>query len=109
VETAGKWVARWKRRLVPDEIGDRRDAGIDRARGLGALLDQPAPIDQATCESIRRYEHQRPGDLIHVDVNKLGRIPDGGGWRYLGAHAAQEDAQPLRTERPDPETPTATR
>ncbi len=28
-----------------------------------------------------RYEHDHPGSLIHVDVKKLGRIPDGGGWR----------------------------
>ncbi|MEC4616454.1 MULTISPECIES: hypothetical protein [Tsukamurella] len=27
----------------------------------------------------RRYEHDHPGSLIHVDVKKLGRIPDGGG------------------------------
>ena len=33
---------------------------------------------------IRRYEHAHPGDLIHVDVKKLGRVPDGGGWRYVG-------------------------
>ena len=34
-----------------------------------------------------RYEHDRPGDLLHVDVKKLGRIPDGGGWRLLGVNA----------------------
>ena len=28
-----------------------------------------------------RYERDRPGELIHVDVKKIGRIPDGGGWR----------------------------
>jgi len=28
-----------------------------------------------------RYERERPGELVHVDVKKLGRIPDGGGWR----------------------------
>ncbi|MGY5894926.1 DDE-type integrase/transposase/recombinase, partial [Blastococcus deserti] len=37
-----------------------------------------------TGEPIRRYEHDRPGALIHVDVKKLGNIPDGGGWRYVG-------------------------
>lgn len=31
-----------------------------------------------------RYEHKNPGDLVHVDVKKLGRIPDGGGHRTLG-------------------------
>jgi transposase InsO family protein len=31
-----------------------------------------------------RYERQHPGELLHVDVKKLGRIPDGGGWRATG-------------------------
>ncbi|MGL3151891.1 IS481 family transposase, partial [Microbacterium sp. A82] len=31
-----------------------------------------------------RYEHEHPGDLVHLDVKKLGRIPDGGGHRTLG-------------------------
>jgi hypothetical protein len=28
-----------------------------------------------------RYERQTTGDLVHMDVTKLGRIPDGGSWR----------------------------
>jgi transposase InsO family protein len=32
----------------------------------------------------RRYEHPHPGDLVHIDVKKLGRVPDGGGWRLHG-------------------------
>jgi Integrase core domain len=31
-----------------------------------------------------RYEKQRPGELVHMDVKKLGRIPDGGSWRARG-------------------------
>ena len=31
-----------------------------------------------------RYERDRPGELVHVDVKKIGRIPDGGGWRAHG-------------------------
>jgi transposase InsO family protein len=31
-----------------------------------------------------RYERPRPGDLLHIDVKKLGRVPDGGGWRLHG-------------------------
>jgi transposase InsO family protein len=31
-----------------------------------------------------RYERARPGELVHMDVKKLGRIPDGGGWRVHG-------------------------
>lgn len=34
-----------------------------------------------------RYERDRPGELVHVDVKKLGRIPDGGGWRAHGRAA----------------------
>ena len=32
----------------------------------------------------RRYEHPNPGDLVHLDVKKVGRIPNGGGWRAHG-------------------------
>ncbi|MFI9556983.1 IS481 family transposase [Nonomuraea endophytica] len=38
--------------------------------------------------SARRYEHRSPGDMIHLDVKKLGRIPDGGGHRAHGRHQA---------------------
>lgn len=46
-------------------------------------------LDQATGLPVRRtpprrYEHDAPGDLIHVDIKKLGRIPEGGGHRKLG-------------------------
>ena len=39
---------------------------------------------RAARRSGRRYEHPEPGDMVHVDVKKLGRIPDGGGWRVHG-------------------------
>ena len=47
-------------------------------------LNRLAHVNVATGEVIRRYEHDHPGALIHVDVKKLGNIPDGGGWRYVG-------------------------
>ena len=31
-----------------------------------------------------RYERDHPGDLVHMDVKKLGKIPDGGGWKAHG-------------------------
>ena len=37
-----------------------------------------------------RYVHDAPGDLVHVDIKKLGRIPDGGGWRIHGRGSAQD-------------------
>jgi transposase InsO family protein len=43
-----------------------------------------AHLDRATGTPVRRYERDRPGELVHVDVKKLGNIPDGGGWRVAG-------------------------
>ena len=44
-----------------------------------------------------RYERDRPGELVHVDVKKIGRIPDGGGWkahgRQMGRTAAKKKAR----------------
>jgi transposase InsO family protein len=53
---------------------------ILRANGCGRL-DRG---DRATAGPGRRYQRDRPGELIHVDVKKLGGIPDGGGWRLHG-------------------------
>ena len=36
-----------------------------------------------------RYERARPGELVHMDVKKIGRIPDGGGWRAHGRAASR--------------------
>jgi transposase InsO family protein len=47
-------------------------------------LNRLAHVDRATGEPVRRYEHARPGALLHVDVKKFGNIPDGGGWRFVG-------------------------
>jgi transposase InsO family protein len=47
-------------------------------------LNRLSHIDIRTGEPIRRYEHDHPGSLIHVDVKKLGNIPAGGGWRFVG-------------------------
>jgi len=40
-----------------------------------------------------RYEHPYPGSLVHMDVKKVGRIPDGGGWRAHGREHGQTGAQ----------------
>lgn len=52
---------------------------IDQATGLP--VRRPAP---------RRYEVTSAGELVHVDVKKLGRIPDGGGWRTYGRGSSQD-------------------
>ncbi|KDE97636.1 transposase [Mycolicibacterium aromaticivorans JS19b1 = JCM 16368] len=40
-----------------------------------------------------RYERARPGELIHMDVKKIGRIPDGGGWKAHGRAKSRSAAQ----------------
>src|SRR5689334_9175893 len=95
------------------ELRRRQRQGPDR---LGPLLGVPArtvsrilrrhqmpylrQCDPMTGEVIRaskvtarRYERERPGDLVHMDVKKLGRIHDGGGWKAHGREHGQTGAQ----------------
>lgn len=51
--------------------------GVLKRAGLSVL----ARLDRSTREVIR-YERERPGELVHLDVKKFGRIPDGGGKRF---------------------------
>ncbi len=48
-------------------------------------------LDRATGRNIRRYERDRPGELVHVDIKKLGNIPDGGGHKALGRQAGRKN------------------
>ncbi|MFH9327349.1 IS481 family transposase [Streptomyces albus] len=52
-------------------------------------LNRLSWLDRPTGTVIRRYERDHPGELIHVDVKKLGRIPDGGGHKVLGRQAGR--------------------
>lgn len=45
-------------------------------------------IDRPT-RTVVRYERAKPGELLHVDVKKLGRIRPGGGWRIHGPEFGQ--------------------
>jgi transposase InsO family protein len=47
-------------------------------------LQRLAWLDRPTGQPVRRYERDQPGELLHVDVKKLGRLRDGGGWHFLG-------------------------
>lgn len=78
--------ARWRRRLGPVQIGGELGipASTVHAVLVRARINRLSRIDRVTGEPIRRYEHDHPGSLIHVDVTKFGNIPDGGGWRYVG-------------------------
>ena len=94
--------ARLERRVLRLRRRERRgqdwlgaELGVP-ARTVGAILrrlhmPRLADCDPLTGEVIRasrtttvRYERPVPGDLVHIDVKKLGRIPDGGGWRARG-------------------------
>jgi transposase InsO family protein len=83
-------------RRGPDWIG--AELGVPARTVSRVLLRRGQPrlsaLDPMTGEVIRsskvtavRYERSRPGELLHMDVKKLGRIPDGGGWRALGRAA----------------------
>lgn len=77
---------RWKKRLGPVQIADRVGVAPSTVHRVlvRCRINRLAHVDRATGEPVRRYEHPAPGDLLHVDVKKLGNIPDGGGWRYVG-------------------------
>ena len=82
---------RFTRRWGPHRIAYH--LGIARSTVQAVLHRYRMPLlrdlDQATGLAVRkpapkRYEHDAPGDLVHVDIKKLGRIPDGGGHRKMG-------------------------
>lgn len=60
-------------------------AGLPHLADLDAITGRPV---RSGPMSRIRYERAHPGELIHVDVKKLGRIPTGGGWRLHGRHRA---------------------
>lgn len=98
--------ARRERRCGPDTLAP--DVGVP-ARTITRILRRNGvprlhECDPLTGEVIRaskttaiRYERDRPGELVHVDVKKLGRIPPGGGWRahgrQMGSSAAKKKAK----------------
>jgi transposase len=53
-------------------------------------INRLAWMDWPTGRVIRRYERARPGELVHVDIKKLGKIPEGGGWKVLGRQAGKK-------------------
>jgi transposase InsO family protein len=82
---------RFTRRWGPHRIGYHLRIARSTVEQVLARYKMPrlAYLDQATGLPVRRpkpvrYEHAAPGDLVHVDIKKQGRIPDGGGHRMLG-------------------------
>ena len=76
-------------KLGPHQLAGR--LGIARStiyavlarHGRSRLADTDKPTGQVV-----RYQRDRPGELVHVDVKKVGRVPDGGGWRAHGRGTA---------------------
>ena len=99
---------RWRHRLGPVEIGARLGvpASTVHAVLVRCRLNRLSGLDRVTGEPIRRYEHDHPGALIHVDVKKLGNIPDGGGWRTVGREQGNRNRlstpDKSRSKRSDP-------
>jgi transposase InsO family protein len=62
-------------------------------------LNRLSWMDRPSGRVIRRYERERPGDLVHVDIKKLGKIPDGGGWKVLGRHEGKKNNQGMGSRR----------
>ncbi len=85
----------------PDVLGPElgvapRTVGAILARHRVPLLRECDPLTgdviRASKTTSRRYEREFPGDLIHIDVKKIGRIPDGGGWRAHGRQMGSTSA-----------------
>jgi transposase InsO family protein len=81
---------RQSRKLGPARPAGR-PAGLD---GLPGAVPPPAraaaAAGPASGQIIRRYERAQPGELIHMDVKKLGRLREGGGHRVHGRDSAQQ-------------------
>ncbi|MGW4647274.1 IS481 family transposase [Kitasatospora sp. NPDC004289] len=56
-------------------------------------------MDRPTGQVIRRYERERPGELVHVDIKKLGNIPDGGGHRVMDRQSGENNRHSTTRER----------
>jgi len=83
---------RIRMRLGPVQIAGRLELSASTVHAVlvRCRLNRLSHLDAVTGEPARRYEHERPGALIHVDVKKLGNIPDGGGWRYVGRRQGRQ-------------------
>jgi len=95
-------------RLGRDELAVRVGISPRTASRILARAHVPhlSDLDPMTGQVIRaskhtavRYERAEPGELVHMDVKKLGRIPAGGGWRGAGGtrrnHQARVDRTPI--------------
>lgn len=93
---------RIRRRVGPVQLGG--ELGVPASTVHAVLvrcrLNRLSHLDRQTGEVVRRYEHDHPGSMIHVDVKKLGNIPDGGGWRSVGRAQGNRNRQGMRGQKP---------
>jgi transposase InsO family protein len=84
---------RVSRRLGPARIAWRLGLHASTVHAVLARYRCPrlARLDRATGVPVRRYERDRPGELVHIDIKKLGNIPDGGGHRVLDRAAGKRN------------------
>ena len=77
---------RKQRRWGADHIGYEVGLAASTVQNIlnDAGLGRLDTGDRATKEPVLRYERDRPGELIHVDIKKIAAIPDGGGWHTHG-------------------------
>jgi transposase len=82
--------ARRRHRQGPHRLAWQLDMPRSTIYGVLARhgMSRLAHLDR-TSGAVVRYEREHPGELVHLDVKKLGRIPDGGGHRIHGRAAAR--------------------
>ena len=82
--------ARRRHRQGPHRLAWQLDMPRSTIYGVLARhgMSRLAHLDR-TSGAVVRYQRERPGELVHLDVKKLGRIPDGGGHRIHGRAAAR--------------------
>jgi transposase InsO family protein/transposase len=70
-------------RFTGPEIAELLDRPLSTVSGILTRIGM-GKLGRLGLEPANRYERQRPGELIHVDVKKLGRIVGGAGKRVRG-------------------------
>ena len=70
-------------RMTGAEIAQTLDMALSTVSGILTRIGM-GKLGRLVLEPAQRYERARPGELIHVDVKKLGRIHDGAGHRVTG-------------------------
>jgi transposase InsO family protein len=66
---------------------------------LDPMTGQRIRAPRTTAGKPITYERKKPGELVHMDVKKLGRIPDGGGWRAEGQSTINHRSRDRRSPR----------